>query len=198
MIVLQNAFHLLRAQEFHDAAIGTAQLLSGADPRSTSTDPLATLLPWTMVVLAGLLALCVVAPALRLLTTRLTAARARSRRRIALNALASVAGSLALAALLWWVLRSAFGGSIDSALLWLPDAGWAVVGVVALALLLAVERLMLGVVDLRRGKSRPNADKPEPEPRAGAASVHRCPIRAQQSGQQRSGAAPRDHGRLSR
>lgn len=171
VIVLQNAFHLLRAQEFHDAAIGTAQLLSGADPRSTSTDPLATLLPWTVVVLAGLLALCVAAPALRFLATRRAAAQARSRRRIVLNTLASVAGSLALAALLWWVLPSAFGGSIDSALLWLPDVGWAVVGVVALALVLAVERLVLGVVDLRprRDEGRPTADKPEPEPHAGAA-----------------------------
>ncbi|MFE9722282.1 serine hydrolase domain-containing protein [Streptomyces sp. NPDC005794] len=180
VIVLQNAFHLLRAQEFHDAAIGTAQLLSGAEPRSTPTDPLATLLPWAMVVLAGLLALCVVAPALRFLATRRAAAWARSRRRIVLNALASAAGSLALAALLWWVLPSALGGSIDSALLWLPDVGWAAIGVVALALVLAVERLLLGVVDVRRGRG------PTERRQAGTQATRRAPSvpsRADNSGQ---------------
>ncbi len=150
VIVVQNAFHLLRAQEFHDAAFGVARILSGEDPESTSPDPLALLLPWATAVLAGALALCVAAPALRLLPGRRAAARARSRRRIMVNTFASAAGSLTLAALLWWVLPSALGGSIESALLWMPDAGWGAVTAVVVALVLAAERTVLAVLDLRR------------------------------------------------
>ncbi|MFD3947295.1 serine hydrolase domain-containing protein [Streptomyces sp. NPDC058579] len=155
VIVLQNAFQLLRAQEFHHAALGAARILSGADPGRTATDPLASVLPWGTAALAGVLTLCVAAPLLRLLPARRAAARARSRRRIVLNTLAAVAASLTLAALLWWVLPSALGGTIESALLWLPDAGWGAVGVVALALLLAAERTALAVWDL--GRTRPGA-----------------------------------------
>lgn len=170
VIVLQNAFHLLRAQEFHDAAFGAARILSGAPPERTSADPLAFVLPWAMAALAGGLALGLVAPALRLLPRRREASRARSRRRIVLNTGVSVAALLTSAALLWWVLPAALGGSIDSALLWLPDVGWAAVGVVAVALALAVERTALAVVDLWRRKDPQRAA--EPAPRAMADCDH--------------------------
>ncbi|MDG4859696.1 serine hydrolase [Streptomyces sp. T-3] len=172
VIVLQNAFNLLRAQEFHHAALGAARMLSGADPGGASADPLAFVLPWGMVVLAGLLALCVAAPVLRFLPGRRAAARARSRRRIVLNTLVSSAACLTLAALLWWVLPAALGGSIESALLWLPDVGWSAVGVVAVALILAVERTALAVVDLRRwGKNRQARPEPEPHVVAGSGAL---------------------------
>ncbi|MGW2014973.1 serine hydrolase domain-containing protein [Streptomyces sp. NPDC001927] len=155
VIVLQNAFQLLRAQEFHHAALGTARILSGADPGRVATDPLAPVLPWATAALAGALTLCVAAPVLRVLPARRAAARARSRHRIVLNTAGAVAASLTLAALLWWVLPAALGGTIESALLWLPDAGWGAVGGVALALLLAAERTALAVWDL--GRTRPGA-----------------------------------------
>lgn len=148
VIVLQNAFHLLRAQEFHDAAFGTARMLSGAAPGTTPADPLARVLPWAMVALVGVPALGALAPALRFLPRRAAATRVRSRRRIVRNTLVSVAASLAPAALFLWVLPAALGGSLDSALLWLPDTGWGAVGVVVAALVLAVERTVLAVVDL--------------------------------------------------
>ncbi|WP_165914389.1 hypothetical protein [Streptomyces sp. AcE210] len=48
------------------------------------------------------------------------------------------------------MLPSALGGTLKSGLLWLPDAGWGAVGVVAIALVLAVERTLLAIVDLSR------------------------------------------------
>ncbi|MEV6751262.1 serine hydrolase domain-containing protein [Streptomyces sp. NPDC051214] len=149
VIVLQNAYHQLRAKEFGDAAIGVAQLLSGADPRTTPTDPLVAALPWAMAALAGALLMGVAAPVLRRLPGRRAAARARSRRRIIATTLASVTTALGIAALLWW-LPSTLGGTLPMALLWLPDVGWGAVTAIALALLLAVERAVLGALDLRR------------------------------------------------
>ncbi|WP_189543428.1 serine hydrolase domain-containing protein [Streptomyces gelaticus] len=58
VIVLQNAYHQLRAQEFGDAAFGAARMLSGASPRTTPTDPLALVLPWTTAGLAAVLLFC--------------------------------------------------------------------------------------------------------------------------------------------
>lgn len=150
VIVLQNAFHLLRAQEFHDAAFGAARILSGAAPDATAADPLALVVPWAMVALAGVLALGVVAPTLRFLPRRAAASRTRSRRRIVWTTLVSVAALLVLATVFWWVLPAALGGSLGSALLWLPDMGWAAVGVIVTALVLAAERTALAVVDLAR------------------------------------------------
>lgn len=152
VIVLQNAFHLLRAQELHHAALGAARILTGTEPGSAPSDPLAHVLPWATLVLAGALALCVVAPVLRVLPGRRAALRDRSRRRIVLTAVASAGASLILAALLWWVLPAALGGTPESALLWLPDAGRGAVAAVVVALLLAVERTVLAAVDLRSGR----------------------------------------------
>ncbi|MFE2290938.1 serine hydrolase domain-containing protein [Streptomyces sp. NPDC059452] len=149
VIVLQNAFHLLRAGEFHSAAFGAARLLSGVDPGTTSTDPMATVLPWASAALVVLLLLCAAAPALRRLPGRRAAARARSRRRIVATTTASVTAALLLAALLWR-LPAAFGGTVEAALLWAPDVGWGVVAAAGLALLLAVERTVLAALDLRR------------------------------------------------
>ncbi|MFD8958702.1 serine hydrolase domain-containing protein, partial [Streptomyces anulatus] len=149
VIVLQNAFHLLRAKEFHDAAFGVARMLSGVDPGTTPTDPTATVLPWATAALASLLLLCVAAPALRRLPGRRAAARARSSRRIVATTTATVAAALTLAALLWW-LPSTLGGTVEMALLWLPDLGWGLVAAIGLALLLAVERTALAALDLRR------------------------------------------------
>ncbi|MWA15209.1 serine hydrolase domain-containing protein [Streptomyces sp. BA2] len=149
VIVLQNAYHQLRAKEFGDAATGAAQLLSEAEPRTTPTDPLAVALPWISAAVAGGLLLSVAAPALRRLPGRRAAARARSRRRIVATTLASVAAALGVAALLWR-LPSALGGTFPMALLWLPDVGWGLVTAVTLALALAVERAVLGVLDMRR------------------------------------------------
>ncbi|MEU5951667.1 serine hydrolase domain-containing protein [Streptomyces sp. NPDC047525] len=156
-IVLQNAYHQLRAKEFADAAFGTAQLLSGAEPRTTPVDPLAVALPWATAALAGALLLCVAAPALRRLPGRRAAVRARSRRRIAVTTTASVAAALGIAALLWW-LPSTLGGTLPMTLLWMPDVGWGLAAAIALALLLAVERTVLAAVDLRRRASRPEVD----------------------------------------
>ncbi|MGW7095757.1 serine hydrolase, partial [Streptomyces sp. NPDC054874] len=158
VIVLQNAFHLLRAKEFHDAAFGVAQLLSGVDPGTTPTDPVATALPWATAALAVLLLLSVAAPALRRLPGRRAAARARSRRRIVATTTASVTAATALAALLWW-LPSTLGGTVEMALLWLPDLGWGVVAAIGLALMLALERTVLAALDLRR---RGGGEKWEP------------------------------------
>lgn len=151
VIVLQNAYHQLRAKQFADAAIGAAQLLSGADPRTTPTDPLAVALPWALAALAGTLLICVAAPALRRLPARRTATRSRSRRRIIATTLASVTASLGVAALLWW-LPSTLGGTLPMTLLWLPDAGRGAVTAIALALLLALERTVLAFLDLWRGR----------------------------------------------
>ncbi|WP_218923965.1 hypothetical protein, partial [Streptomyces sp. wa1063] len=96
-----------------------------------------------------LLLLCVAAPALRRLPGRRAAARARSRRRIVATTTVTVAVALTLAALLWW-LPSTLGGTVEMALLWLPDLGWGLVAAIGLALLLAVERTALAVLDLRR------------------------------------------------
>ncbi|MFC9944994.1 serine hydrolase domain-containing protein [Streptomyces pratensis] len=148
VIVLQNAFHLLRAQEFHHAALGAARILSGEEPGSASAEPLASALPYIMAALAGVLALCVVAPVLRIRPGRRAAARARSPHRIVFSTLGVVVLSLILTASLWWVLPEALGGTLASAVLWLPDAAWGTVGIVALALLLAAERTVLAVVDL--------------------------------------------------
>lgn len=148
VIVLQNAYHQLRAQEFGDAAFGVARMLSGAAPRTTPTDPLVIALPWAMAGLAAVLLLCVAGPALRRLPGRRAAARARSRRRIVLTATASVTGALTLAALLWW-LPSSLGGTPAMALLWIPDVGWGLVAAFVLALLLAAERTVLAALDLR-------------------------------------------------
>ncbi|MFB7938180.1 serine hydrolase domain-containing protein [Streptomyces sp. NPDC056049] len=153
VIVLQNAFDLLRAQEFHHAAVGAARILSGAEPGAASADPLATVLPWSAAALAVLLTLCAAAPALRILPGRRAAARARSRRRILWTTAVSAGTSLALVALLWWVLPASLGGTLASALLWLPDTGWSAVAVIAAALFLAVERLALAAVDLRHGRA---------------------------------------------
>ncbi|WP_404952380.1 hypothetical protein HFP69_17580 [Streptomyces sp. ARC12] len=54
-----------------------------------------------------------------------------------------------VAALLWW-LPSTLGGTVEMALLWLPDLGWGLVAAIGLALLLAVERTALAALDLRR------------------------------------------------
>lgn len=151
VIVLQNAYHQLRAKEFADAAIGAAQLLSGAAPRTTPADGFAVALPWATAALVAVLLLSAAAPALRRLPGRRAAARARSRRRIAFTTVASAAAALATAAFLWW-LPSALGGTLSMALLWLPDVGWGLVAAVALALLLALERAALGVLDLRRAR----------------------------------------------
>lgn len=152
VIVLQNAFHLLRAEEFQDAAFGVARMLSGVDPGTTSTDPTATVLPWATTALAALLLLCVAAPALRRLPGRRAAARARSRRRIVATTTATATAALTLAALLWR-LPSTLGGTVEMALLWLPDLGWSLVAAIGLALLLAVERTALAALDLRRQRS---------------------------------------------
>ncbi|SFY23789.1 serine hydrolase domain-containing protein [Streptomyces atratus] len=178
VIVLQNAYHQLRAQEFGDAAFGAAQLLSGATPRATPTDPLAIVLPWTTAGLAAALLLCLAAPALRRLPRRRTAARARSRRRIALTTTASVAATLTLAALLWW-LPSTLGGTPAMALLWIPDVGWSLVTAVVLALLLAAERTALGAWDLRRcGGETPGPRRAAVQPRrprsVGSEHAGRC------------------------
>ncbi|MFD6279540.1 serine hydrolase domain-containing protein [Streptomyces sp. NPDC060209] len=173
VIVLQNAFHLLRAQEFHHAALGAARILSGADPGSASAELPVSALPWIMVALAGVLALCVAAPVLRVLPGRRTAARSRSRRRIVLNTLGAVAASLTLAVSLWWVLPEALGGTLTSALLWLPDAAWGAVGVVVLALLLAAERTVLAMVDLW-GRDENLPDRTEPAPRVTPGSGALC------------------------
>ncbi|MFJ8251089.1 serine hydrolase domain-containing protein [Streptomyces sp. NPDC094466] len=167
VIVLQNAFHLLRAREFHDAAFGVTQMLSGVAPRTTSIDPVTAALPWATAALAVFLLLTLAAPALRRLPGRRAAARARSRRRIVATTTASAAAALAVAAFLWW-LPSTLGGTVDMALLWLPDLGWGVVAAIGLALLLAVERTVLGALDLRRQGSgdgaRPaRATEREPE-----------------------------------
>ncbi|MGW6550332.1 serine hydrolase domain-containing protein [Streptomyces sp. NPDC055051] len=153
VIVLQNAFHLLRAQEFHHAALGAARILSGAEPGTAPTDPFATVLPWSATALAVLLTLCAAAPALRFLPGRRAAARARSRRRILWTTALSVGASLTLVVLLWWVLPAALGGTLASALLWLPDTGWSAVAAVAAALFLAAERASLAVTDLRRSRA---------------------------------------------
>ncbi|NEE21372.1 hypothetical protein G3M58_84800, partial [Streptomyces sp. SID7499] len=52
-------------------------------------------------------------------------------------------------ALLWW-LPSTLGGTVETALLWLPDLGWGLVTAIGLALLLAAERTALAALDLRR------------------------------------------------
>ncbi|WP_190086077.1 serine hydrolase domain-containing protein [Streptomyces longisporoflavus] len=156
VIVLQNAYHQLRAKEFADAAIGTAQLLSGAVPRTTPVDGFAVALPWVTAALGAVLLLSVAAPALRRLPRRRAAVRGRSRRRIVVTSLASAGASLAVAAFLWW-LPSVLGGTLPMALLWLPDVGWGLVAAIALALLLAVERTVLGVLDLRRGEKSAGA-----------------------------------------
>ncbi|AZM56267.1 hypothetical protein DMA15_29785 [Streptomyces sp. WAC 01529] len=157
VIVLQNAFHLPRAEEFHDAAFGVARLRSGVDPGSTPADPLATALPWGVTALGAVLSLCAAAPFLRLLPGRRAAARARararSRRRIVLTALVQVTAALAMAAVLWR-LPAAFGGTVSMVLLWLPDVGWGLVATFVLALLLALERTVLAVVDLRTARAR--------------------------------------------
>ncbi|WKX71728.1 serine hydrolase [Streptomyces sp. XD-27] len=167
VIVLQNAYHPLRAKEFGDAAFGAARMLSGVAPGTTSADPLAIVLPWATAGLAAVLLLCVAAPALRCLPGRRAAAGSRSRRRIVLTTIASVTAALTLAALLWWVLPSALGGSISMALLWLPDVGWGVVAAVVLASVLAVERAVLAVVDLRRQGSGGSGHAAEREPSEG-------------------------------
>ncbi|MEV2253534.1 serine hydrolase domain-containing protein [Streptomyces sp. NPDC050147] len=151
VIVLQNAYHQLRAKEFADAAFGAAQLLSGTDARTTPVDRFAVALPWAVAALAGVLLLAVAAPLLRRRPGRRAALRARSRRRITVTTLVSVTTALAVAALLWW-LPSTLGGTLPLALLWLPDVGWGLVTAIALALLLAVERAALGALDLRRGR----------------------------------------------
>ncbi|MGW6057894.1 serine hydrolase domain-containing protein [Streptomyces sp. NPDC055189] len=151
VIVLQNAYYQLRAKEFGDAAIGTAQLLSGADPRTTPTDGFAVALPWATATLATLLLLSLAAPALRRRPGRRAAARSRSRRRIISTTIASTTAALTLATLLWQ-LPATLDGTLPMALLWLPDVGWGLVVAIALALLLAVERTVLGVLDLRRGR----------------------------------------------
>ncbi|MEV6455128.1 serine hydrolase domain-containing protein [Streptomyces anulatus] len=167
VIVLQNAFHLLRAKEFHDAAFGVARMLSGVEPGTTPTDPTATVLPWATAALTALLLLCVAAPALRRLPGRQAAARAHSRRRIVATTTATVAAALTLAALLWW-LPSTLGGTVEMALLWLPDLGWGLVAAIGLALLLAVERTALAALDLRRQRG---------DGRAGpGGTTERCPI----------------------
>ncbi|MEU6004046.1 serine hydrolase domain-containing protein [Streptomyces sp. NPDC047197] len=149
VIVLQNAYHQLRAEEFGDAAFGAAQLLAGADPRRTPVDPIAVALPWAAAALAGALLLGVAAPALRRLPGRRAAVRGRSRRRIVVATVASVTAALGVAAVLWR-LPSALGGTLPMALLWLPDVGWGLIAAIALALLLAVERTVLAAVDLWR------------------------------------------------
>ncbi|MFE4693919.1 serine hydrolase domain-containing protein [Streptomyces sp. NPDC056749] len=154
VIVAQNAFHLLRPEQFHDAAFGTARMLSGVTPGGGAAGPLASVVPWATAALAGVLVLGLLAPGLRLLPRQGRAPRPRSRRRIVVNTLVQVTASLTSAASLWWVLPAALGGSIESALLWLPDAGWGAVGVVAAALALAVQRTVLAVVDLRRSPGR--------------------------------------------
>lgn len=171
VIVLQNAYHQLRAKEFGDAAIGVAQLLAGAEPRSTPTDTFAVALPWATAGLAGTLLLGVAAPALRRLPGRRAAARARSRsrRNIVATALASITVALGIAALLWR-LPSTLGGTLPMALLWMPDVGWCLAVAIALALLLAVERAALAVVDLRR---RRRADEPDAAPGQPADGVGR-------------------------
>ncbi|MGW5869137.1 serine hydrolase domain-containing protein [Streptomyces sp. NPDC055239] len=160
VIVLQNAYHQLRAKEFGDAAIGTAQLLSGEDPRTTPVDGFAVALPWITSGLAGALLLSVAAPALRRLPGRRAAVRARSRRRIVVTTIASVTVAVGVAALLWW-LPSTLGGRLSMALLWMPDVGWGLIAAIVLALLLAVERTVLGVWDVRRRGSRIHSKIPD-------------------------------------
>ncbi|MGW5733465.1 MULTISPECIES: serine hydrolase domain-containing protein [Streptomyces] len=145
VVVLQNAYHQLRAKEFGDAAIGAAQLLSGGEPRITPTDPLAVALPWTTAALAGALLICVAAPALR----RRPQARTRSRRRIITTTCAWVAACSGIAAILWW-LPTTLGGTLPMAFLWLPDVGWGAAAAIALALLLTAERILLAGLALRR------------------------------------------------
>ncbi|AXE80402.1 hypothetical protein C5746_29455 [Streptomyces atratus] len=160
VILLQNAFDLLRAEEFHEAAFGAARMLSGVDPGTTPDNPLATILPWAMAGLAAVLLLCLAAPALRCLPGWRAAAHARSRRRIVLTAITSVTIPLILAVLLWW-LPSTMGGTVAMVLLWIPDVGWGVVAAVVLALLLAVERTALAALDLRRQGSGGSSDAAE-------------------------------------
>ncbi len=167
VVVLQNAFSMLRDAQFLDAAFGAAQLLSGAEPVRTAADPLALAFPWLAAGLATALLLCVLSPATRRLPVRRRAARyrARSRRRILLTTAGSVSAALALAAVLWWVLPTALGGTTRTALIWLPDLAWGAVASAALALLLAAERLALATLDLRRGprfrRDTPNENRPD-------------------------------------
>jgi hypothetical protein len=62
---------------------------------------------------------------------------------------ASTVAALASAALLWR-LPTSLDGTLRTAVLWVPDTGWALLSALALALLLAVTRTVAGIVDLRR------------------------------------------------
>ncbi|MFI6644366.1 serine hydrolase domain-containing protein [Streptomyces sp. NPDC050504] len=154
VVVLQNAYHQLRAREFGDAAFGTAQLLSGARPTTTPRDPLVTALPWTLGALSLVLLTALAAPAVRRRgRAHRAAVRARSRTRTTLTTLAATTACLALAGTLWW-FPTTMDGTLRMALLWAPDTGWAAVTALALSLLLAAERVALGVRDVRAGRRR--------------------------------------------
>ncbi|MFF0739646.1 serine hydrolase domain-containing protein [Streptomyces sp. NPDC004111] len=147
VLVLQNSYQQLRAVEFGDAAFGTARLLSGAEPGGTTPDRFALVLPWAAAGLAAVLLVLVVLSGRELLWHRSPAVRSR-RRTVVVHA-ALVAAPLALAAALWW-LPTTLGGTVPMTLLWLPDTGWSLLTGIGLALLLAVERALLGTARLRR------------------------------------------------
>ncbi|MFG3259100.1 serine hydrolase domain-containing protein [Streptomyces sp. NPDC048172] len=155
VLVLQNAYQLLDAKRRNDAAFGAARILSGADPAPVPADTLAVTLPWAVAGTAAVLLLCAAAPALRVLPGPRRRARARSRRRVLTTTSLSVTLALLLGAVVWRALPGAFGGSVPQLLVWMPDVGWSAVAVLVLAPLLAVERLVLAAVDLRRaGRTR--------------------------------------------
>ncbi|MCX4696489.1 serine hydrolase [Streptomyces sp. NBC_01408] len=139
VVVQYNAAGLAKENLLNNTAFGVARILLGAEPLSADED---SWLTWILVVLgtvAAVLAAAVGWSAFRVIHPR--RGLRRGALRIMIGGVAAMALCLLTAAAACIILPQQMGGNSKVALLFVPDAGWLLVVVTALALVLAPLRM---------------------------------------------------------
>ncbi|MFI6697910.1 serine hydrolase domain-containing protein [Streptomyces sp. NPDC050509] len=148
VVVQYNAAGLAKENLLNNTAFGVARILLGSEPRPVDEGSWLTRLLVVLGAVAVVLAAAVGRSAFRVVRPR--CGRRRSALRIVIGGVTAVTLCLLTAAAACFVLPEQMGGTLRVALLFVPDAGWLLVTVAGLALVLALLRAGVTIRALTR------------------------------------------------